>query len=91
MRLYDRAKDGWRLVKSSRPVVEVGAVGEAFAAQLAGLSDVSQAVGELRFHRVVLTELVKVLPRLAAPVGADLLAHVPAERTRRLIPATRFL
>lgn len=62
-----------------RPVIEVGAVGEVLAAQLAGLSDVSQAVDELCLHWVVLTELVKVLPCLAAPVRADLQTHVPAE------------
>lgn len=32
------------------PVVEVGAVGKILAAQLAGLSDIRQAVDELRFH-----------------------------------------
>lgn len=66
-----------------QPVVEVGAVGEVFAAQLAGLSDISQAVDELRLHWVVFTQLVKVLPRLAAPVGADLLTHVPVEAEHR--------
>lgn len=60
------------------PVIEVGAVSEILAAQLARFSDVSQAVDELALYRVVLTELVKVLPCLAAPVSADLLTHVPA-------------
>ena len=77
-----------------RPVVEVGAVGELFAAQLAGLSDVSQAVDELRLHGVVLAELVEVLPRLAAPVGAELLTHVPAGEAGAgggVTPVTCFL
>lgn len=62
-----------------QPVVEVGAVAEVLAAKLAGLSNISQAVDELRLHWVVLTELVKVLPRLAPPVDADLLTHVPVK------------
>lgn len=59
------------------PVVEVGAVAEVLAAQLAGLPDVGQAVDELRLHKIVLAELVEVLPGLATPVSADLLTHVP--------------
>lgn len=75
---------------SERPVVEVGAVGEISAAQLAGFPDVSQAVDQLRLHWVVLTQLVEVLPGLTAPVGADLLTHVPVDRTRWVV-ATRRL
>lgn len=65
------------------PVVEVGAVGQIIAAELAGLSDVSQAGDEVSLYRAVLAQLVKLLPRLRAPVGTDLLTHVPAEVTQR--------
>ena len=65
------------------PVVEVGAVGQVVAAELARLSDIGQAGDEVGLYGVVLAHLVELLPRLRAPVGADLLTHAPVEVTQR--------
>lgn len=62
------------------PVVKIGAVGEVSAAQLARFPHICQAGDEICLHRAVLTDLVKLLPRLSSPVGADLLAHNSVEK-----------
>lgn len=66
-----------QIYKCFQPVVEVGAVGQIFAAQLARLPHVSQAGDEVHLNGVIFTMLVKLLPRLSAPVGADLQTHIP--------------
>lgn len=63
------------------PVVKVGAVGEIFAAQLAWFPHICQAGDKICLQRAVLTDLVKLLPCLSSPVGADLLAHDSVEKT----------
>ena len=62
---------------SNIPVVEVGAVAQVLASQLAGFPDVGQTGDQGFLHGAVLTHLVKLLPRLSSPVGADLLTHIP--------------
>lgn len=62
------------------PVVKVGAVGEIFATQLAWFPHICKAGDKICFNRTVLTDLVKLLPRLSSPVGADLLAHNSDEK-----------